>query len=132
MKKKSLGLLLAALLLSITVQAVDYVNFERTLNFSQSTESKEITFGVEKSCMHFFLTIRSTASSGKIALELIAPDNKVVDKFSLGTQAGAYVKEDVSGKISKTYKNPKVGTWKLRIVTNNATANVFVSTNAVY
>jgi hypothetical protein len=132
MKKKSLGLLLAALLLSITVQAVDIVNFDRKLSFSKSTESKEITFSVDKSCIHISLYITSTASSGKISLELIAPDNKVIDKFSLGTQIGDDAKEEVTGKISKIYKNPKTGIWKIRIVTINATANVFVSTNVVY
>jgi hypothetical protein len=132
MKRKSLGLILAALLLSITAQAVDIVNFDRRLSFSKSTESKEITFSVEKSCMHILLNIRSTASSGKISLELIAPDNKVIDKFSLGTQVGDDAKEEVTGQISKRYKNPKVGIWKIRIVTNYSTANVFLSTNVVY
>jgi hypothetical protein len=151
MKKKSFGLILAALLLSFASQA-KAINSEsvksstlkkstlkksdletkqiseKRLTFSKSTESKEIILNLDsiagKRCVFFMVNVMCDVSYGKISVEVFTPDNNVINNFALEGGSRSH--------FTKTYQLPKTGIWKVRIVAENATANISINTNAMY
>jgi hypothetical protein len=146
MKKKIVGLWLAAWVVSFAAQAIEInaetlkggtlklpsvertSSAEKKIRFEKSSETKELLLNLDsvagKRCLFFLVKVQCGVIYGKMTVEVIAPDNKVMDKYSLEASC--------SSGLTKVYRFPKIGIWKVRMVTDNATANVQYSTETTY
>jgi len=112
--------------------AKDYGNdFDRDhkneiVELSGETKTRNIPISVEKSIPVLFIIINGEVNSGKVIIEIYDPNNNKLGSFKL--QNNNTNNQTVNNSINKTFKNPTIGEWKVRVDSEKAFGSIAVTT----
>jgi len=106
-------------------------NFDRnvyttTVNLKGESKIKEVVVNVEEKIPVMFLIINGGVKSGIISVEIYDPNGKKQGGFSIESDDSKNG-EIVNGSINKSLKKPMIGNWKIRVDSDKAIGNVFIT-----
>lgn len=106
-------------------------DFEREHNnqiieLKGETKTKDIIVDIDKNIPALFFVINGKINSGTAVIELYDPNNKQQGRFKIQNENGVDNKS-VNNTIHKTFKNPKLGEWKLKVIADKAVGDIVVS-----
>jgi len=128
--KKLIILVVSVFFLLPLSNAQDRATFNTSRSLKLENESKEqhISIDVSDEYDTFALSIDSNIREGKMSIEILDPSGEKQGNFSIGCQVGGVnnptTKEVVQGQFRKTFQNPKKGKWIVKIIPQNANAQV--------
>lgn len=108
-------ILFILLLLEVT-QVNAQSGISKTLEFSDTTFEKEITFEVLTGSLKTDFLLKSFLTNGFLAVSIIAPNGKNEGRYQLKANRGSESPDKpAKGEFSRTLKLPLPGIWKLRL-----------------
>jgi len=107
-------------------------NFERvvfatTINLKGESKTKEIVVNVEQEIPVMFLIINGSVKSGKAIIEIYDPKGNKQGSFTIENENNEN-NELVNSSINKSLKKPMLGEWKVKVDSDKAIGNVFITT----
>ena len=90
-------------------------------------KTKEIIVNVEKEIPALFFVINGKIEFGKSVIEIYDPNNKQLGSFKL-QNTNDKNKQSVNNSINKTFKNPILGEWKVKVQSEKASGSIVVTT----
>ena len=112
--------------------AKDYGNdFDRDhkneiVELSGETKTRNIPISVEKSIPVLVIIINGEVNSGKTIIEIYNPNNNKLGSFKLQNNNKTN-NQAVNNSINKTFKNPIIGEWKVRVESEKAFGSIIVT-----
>jgi len=100
--------------------------FATTVNLQGESKPKEVIVKVEKEIPVMFLTINGGIKSGSVSVEIYDPNGKKQGSFTIENDADEN-SEVTNGSINRSFKAPMKGKWKVRVDSNKAYGNVFIT-----
>jgi hypothetical protein len=100
--------------------------FTTTVNLKGESKTKEIVVNVEKKIPVMFLIIKGGVKSGIISVEIYDPNGKKQGGFSIESD-NSKIGEIVNGSINKSLKRPIIGNWKIKIDSDKAIGDIFIT-----
>ncbi len=100
---------------------------ERLIELENDSKSQDVVITVAEKTKQFSLLINSSATSGKIKIEIISPNGDSQGNFSVGTQLISVKTELVSGNIRKSLREPQAGDWRIKITPTNAKGTIRIN-----
>jgi hypothetical protein len=101
------------------------------LNFTNSNDSKNnqkvIKIQNTSSDEPLHIKIGITANQGEISIKIHEPDNDNAGGINIGNKNQNYSVSN--GTLDKTYNNPKIGIWEVRIHRENASGSIEISSS---
>ena len=144
MKKQTVYLILSLLLmgnafLAQTPQPTDkdpntsQTNFstQRSIRIDADSKPKEVSIKVKSDTKKLDIAILSAVTKGKIKIELYNPDGVLKGSFTIETQVSSATAEKVTGNIRKYLKQPKPGTWIIKIIPVEATGEISIRSTTI-
>lgn len=100
--------------------------FATTVNLKGESKTKEVVISVEKEIPDMCLMINGAIQSGNVSVGIFDPDGKKQGSFTIASEAGEKG-EVVNGSINKSFKAPMTGKWKVKIDSDKAHGNIFIT-----
>ena len=100
--------------------------FATTVNLKGESKTKEVVISVEKEIPAMCLMINGEIQSGNVSVGIFDPDGKKQGSFTIAGVAGEKG-EVVNGSINKNFKAPMTGKWKVKIDSDKAYGNIFIT-----
>ena len=107
------------------------LSMERLIELENDSKSQDVLITVAEKTKQFSLLINSSATSGKIKIEIFAPNGDAQGNFSVGTQLISVKTESVSGNIRKSLREPQAGDWRIKITPTNAKGTIRITTELI-
>lgn len=135
MKNQTIIFIISCLFCTLSISAQDnglfpssnsISNITREIKLKDDSKIEEVEIFVGDQDRELELQIRSSVSKGKLLIELYDPSGKKQGKFSIGTQMSSEKKERVQGTMNKRLKDPKPGSWKVKIIPKNVEASILI------
>ncbi|MBN2777822.1 MAG: gliding motility-associated C-terminal domain-containing protein [Bacteroidales bacterium] len=104
------------------------VNLKRTIRLENDSDIEDVVVTIDKKTERFELMISSSLTHGILSMELYDPENSKLENFTIGTALNSQKKETVNGNIRKSFYDPLLGDWRIKIIPKNATANISIQT----
>ncbi len=114
-----------------TTQETSRFEVNRSIKFSSDSGEEEISIEVPEGTKRLILEIRGGIFDGKFAVEVIDPDGAKKGNFSLSTQIKSGSDEQVSGHFEKHLKDPRSGTWIVRITPSKANGEINIKSSFI-
>jgi len=135
--KKLIILIVSVFLLVPMTNAQEKTAFNTARNLKLENESKEQQISIDVSDEYdtFALSIDSNIHEGKLSIEIFDPSGEKQGNFSIGCQVGGAnnptTKEVVQGQFRKTFQKPKKGKWVVKIIPQNAHAQINITVTQI-
>lgn len=135
--KKLISLFVCVFVLLPLTNAQEKAAFNTARSLKLENESKEqhISIDVSDEYNILALSIHSNIHEGKLSIEILDPSGEKQGNFSIGCQVGGAnnptTKEVVQGQFRKTFQNPKKGKWVVKIIPQNANAQVNITVTQI-
>ena len=100
--------------------------FATTVNLKGESKTKEVVISVEKEIPAMCLMINGEIQSGNVSVGIFDPDGKKQGSFTIASETGEKG-EVVNGSINKNFKAPMTGKWKVKIDSDRAYGNIFIT-----
>lgn len=104
------------------------VNHKRTIRLENDSDIENVVVTIDKKTERFELMINSSLTNGTLTMELYDPKNSKLENLTIGTELNSQKKEKVNGNIRKSFYDPLLGDWRIKIIPTNATANITIQT----
>jgi hypothetical protein len=116
-------------------QEIAAFNSSRSLKLENESKEQHISIDVSEEYNTLALSIHSNIYEGKLSIEILDPSGEKQGNFSIGCQVGGAnnptTKEVVQGQFRKTFQNPKKGKWVVKIIPQNANAQVNITVTQI-
>ncbi len=143
MKARTVYLIVTFLAVSLTVKGQEAVKEKLTTqqneireSFASATTTLDRNFFLEKDSKteemivdippkssKFDLKIFSTVLNGKLTIEIYDPKGTKLGNYTVGLQSNSEKK--TTGRITKYFKQPVSGAWKIKIIPEQATGEIW-------
>lgn len=112
------------------------MNLSRSILLKGDSMEEEIKIKIDQPVNYLYLKIDCRVTSGKVKLELYAPNGEKKGNFTieeqLNTSEENTKEESVQGKITKEIKNPMQGDWIVKIVPIKTKGKVSIQSDILY
>ncbi|KXK22380.1 MAG: hypothetical protein UZ12_BCD005003259 [Bacteroidetes bacterium OLB12] len=96
---------------------------ERNFRLDKDSKTEEITLEIPQDSPKFELKVGSSVSSGKLTIEIYDPKGVKQGNYTVGLQANS--EKETTGRITKYFKQPHSGVWKIKLIPEQATGSVW-------
>lgn len=96
---------------------------ERNFKLEKDSKTEEVTVDIPQNSPRFELKVGSSVSSGKLTIEVYDPKGVKLGNYTVGLQANS--EKETTGRITKYFKQPLAGAWKIKIIPEQATGQVW-------
>lgn len=119
-------------------QDISRLSKSQDLSFKGESQKTEITIKTSKEYNHLVISIEGRLQAGSASFEIIDPKGKVQANFNIKTEEKVSKGEKttmttlVKGQIHKSFRNPIIGDWIIRISPKDGTGYVGLEYDQIY
>lgn len=94
---------------------------ERNFRLDKDSKSEEMTVDIPQNSPKLELKLGSSVTSGKLTIEIYDSKDVKVGNYTIGSSSD----KKTSGRITKNFKQPRPGVWKIKIIPEQATGDIW-------
>lgn len=100
--------------------------FATTVNLKGESKTKEVVIDIEKEIPVLLVFINGGVKSGNVSIGIYDPNGKKQGGFSIENDTNGN-NEVVNGSINKRFSAPIPGKWKVKVDSDKAFGNIFIT-----